>query len=205
MPVIKVTNSIQAKLGELRKRFSLSTQLDTRNEVIESLISIFEQLEEIRNKHNLTTIEEVFRRYDIMQKEEELNEIEAELKNQKLNELLDKEITILGFIETLIAKVNSLENQLKASQSLKDTNQKLDALQINLRTVNEKLSELMKAPASQPESPFDPELFEVFKRFSNSLFKGDMNKMLARLLCGYNEDYFKVKYKALCDKYIGAE
>ena len=68
MPVCKVTNSVQNRLGELRKRFNLNTKLDTRNEVIESLLGIFDKAEEIRKKHNFKTIEEVFRRYETMEK-----------------------------------------------------------------------------------------------------------------------------------------
>jgi len=211
---IKITNEAKKILEKRSKQLNMSL-----SEVIEFLDKIEQKPkeEENMNKEEITNPENEIRNNKLDLQFEKLSEVKelisttkdlikqlptkgeiAELKKPSSNEL---EISkMLGEIkESIVAskkdclekltKLNDLEKRLKLSNDRDDT------IEQTLLKIKENTT---------PQEPlFDPELFEVFKRFSTSLFKGDMNKMLAKLLCEYNEDYFKVKYKALHDKYIG--
>lgn len=201
MPVCKVTNHVQDRLGELRKRFSLSTQLDTRNEVIEHLLLYFDQLESIRKSHNFKTIEEVFRRYESMEKENEENDAELEIEKQRRES--EKRLTTSQFNkieqsipelekhirESIIASKNSLTTEIKKLEDL------ANRLRLDIKESQQ--------PQKLPEPPFDPDIFEVFKKLSSALAKGDDNRFLVYLMHNYDPELFQTRYKALYDKYLG--
>jgi len=189
--VIEYLDKIDQKPKE-EKPMEKEKELDPENEIKNNKLDLqSEKLSEMKELLSTTKdlIKQLPTKGDIAElKKPSSNELEI---GKMLGEIKESIVASKkDFLEKL-AKLNDLEKRLKLSNDRDDT------IEQTLLEIKEKQT---------PQEPlFDPELFEVFKRFSTSLYKGDLNKMLARLLYGYNEDYFKVKYKVLCDKYLGAE
>lgn len=177
MPVLKCTNHILDRLGDLRPYFNLRTDVDMRIEVMDHLLEYFDQLEEIRKKHNLKTIKDVFKGYETMQKEKEEFNMKEEVKNNKLDFALEKLSEVKASIEASkedlsqkLKKLEDLEARL-IPQHLKETNSKLDALTL-------KLTEL-HSPQQEP-SEEEKELFRSLDEAMMSL--PFMNESWARNL-----------------------
>lgn len=193
MPVVKVTNSVQDKLGELRKAFHFNTKVDTRNEVIEALIAIFEQLKRLKEKHNLKTIEEVLERCDDMNKKEieeidPINEIrnnKLDLQSEKLSEIKES----LSLLKDLIKQTETnLRSELKQQFTQKETNSKLDALQLNLRTVSERLSELkslIPEPQPQQEPILDSKVVQTLTEIQHRWDMKNLSEVVVTLIQSY--------------------
>jgi len=155
----------------------------------------------MRNKHNLKTIEEVFRRYESMEKENEENDAELEIEKQRRES--EKRLITSQFnkIEQSIPELEKhiRESILASKNSLTTEIKKLEDLANRLRLDIKESQQ----PQKLPEPPFDPEVMEILKKYSKALAKGDDNRFLVYLLHNYDPELFQTRYKKLYDTYLG--
>jgi hypothetical protein len=158
---------------------------------------VWSQFHRLMRSHNLNGSEMLLKlmenekEKETMQKEvEDLGPLN-EIKNNKLDEQLlrlseikeDIHATKADLLDKL-KKLEDLESRL-IPQHLKETNSKLDILTLNLRTVNEKLTEIT---LPQPEPILTPELIKTLTELKERWQSKDLTEVVKNLIYSYEHN-----------------
>lgn len=146
-------------------------------------------------------------------RDSEWSDFHRQMRCQNLNEsdILRKLIECFKEKEIMEKELNNqlqeskeFQKQLK-EEVINSKNDLLDELK-KLEDLADRLRIEIEETKTLQQPAFDPELLDVFKKLSQKLHNGNLNKTLVILLIGeysFDEKFFKVKYKNLFDKYIG--